>query len=108
MAKVVLDQAQVIASVGQGKATGMAKHVRMDAIKTRPLSRDRDDPMHGLARQRLMAFGDEQPRKLVPAQSEPSTKGAQCIAGDRLLDGQAVLEPRNPEPGLGKVDIVAA
>lgn len=108
VAKIILDQAQVIAFVCQGEAAGMAEHVGVNVAKTCPLSCNGDHPVHGLSGQRLTAFGNKQPGQEILARGEPAAKGAQFVAGDRLLDGQAVLEPCNPKPRLGKIDIVAA
>jgi len=56
----------------------------------------------------MAPLGDEEPRKVVLTLGEPSTKGAQFVAGDRLFDGQAVLEPGDPKPGLGKINVGTA
>lgn len=108
VAKIILDQAQVIASVRQGEATGMAEHMRMDMAKACPRCSDGDDPVDGLSGQGLTALGDKQPGKEILPQGEPATKGTKFVAGNRLLDRQSILEPRNPKPGLGKIDIVAS
>jgi hypothetical protein len=108
MTEVILDQSQIAPLVSESEPAGMAQHVRMDMGKAGPFRRHCDDPVHGLPGQGMAPFGDEQPGEVILAQGEPATKGAQFVAGDRLLDGQPILEPGNPKPGLGKVDIVTA
>ena len=108
MTEIILDQSQVAPLVGQGEPAGMAQHVRMDMGEIGSFRRCCNDPVHGLPGQGVAPFGDEQPGKMILTQGEPSAKSAQFVAGDRLLDGQAVLEPSHPKPGLRKIDIVAA
>jgi hypothetical protein len=106
--EVILDQAQVAPLVGESEPARMTQHVRVHMGEIGPSCRHCDNPVHGLPGQGMAPFGDEQPGEVILAQGEPATKGAQFVAGDRLLDGQAILEPGNPKPGLGKVDIVTA
>lgn len=73
MAEVVLDQAQVVAAIGEGKPTGMAKHVGMDMADPGTFSGDCEDIVDGLPGERLLPFGDEQPRQPVFALPEPAT-----------------------------------
>ncbi len=62
MAQIVLDGAQIVSFVGQGVATGMAKHVRMDLAQAGPLAGTPDKVVYALARELVAALGDEQPR----------------------------------------------
>jgi len=57
----------------------------------------RDEIVHALTRERLSAFGDEQPRERVGATGALALDGAQLVAGDGVFDIQAVLEPADPQ-----------
>ena len=60
-------------------------------------------PCHGLA-----PLGDEEPGQVIVARGQPALDGAQLVAVDGVLDGEAPLEPAHPEPGLGEVDVCAS
>ena len=85
MAEVVLDEPEVVPLVGEVVAAGMAQHVRPDAAETGALAGLTDEVVDGLARHRLAALGDEQPRQLILARREVALDGAELVAGDRLL-----------------------
>ena len=61
MPKVILDQPQVVAAVGQREAAGMSKHVRMHERQAGTSGRLGEQIVHRLTRERLPPFGDEQP-----------------------------------------------
>ena len=61
MAQVVLDEPQIVALVGKVEATRVAQHMRVDGPEPRPLGCRADQVIHRLARERLVALGDEQP-----------------------------------------------
>jgi hypothetical protein len=63
--------------------------------------------VHRLPGQRLTALGQEQPGELVRARGKVSFDSAQLVAGDRLLDREAILEPPHPQPGLLEIHFVA-
>src|SRR3954468_19288182 len=63
MAQVVLDEAQIVALVGKVEATRVAQHMRVDGPEPRPLGCRADQVIHRLARERLVALGDEQPQQ---------------------------------------------
>src|SRR5215217_5636412 len=65
MAQVVLNEAQIVALVGKVEAARVAQHVRMDGPEPRPLSGRADQVVHRLARERLTALRDEQPRQPI-------------------------------------------
>src|SRR3954464_6531925 len=92
MAQVVLDEAQIVALVGQIEAARVAQHMRMDGAEPRPLGGRADQVVHRLARERLVPLGDEQPGQPIRPHREIALDGAQLGAGDRLLDRQAVLQ----------------
>src|SRR5215203_5069137 len=108
MAQVVLDEAQIAALVGKVEAARVAQHMRMDGAEPRPLGCRADEVVHRLARERLAALGDEQPRQPIRPRGEIALDGAQLGPGDRLLDRQAVLQPLHPQPRLIEVDLIAA
>src|SRR5215210_2982630 len=108
MAQVVLDEAQIVALVGQIEAARVAQHMRMDRAEPRPLGCRADKVVHRLARKRLAAFGDEQPWEPIRPRAEIALDGAQLGAGDWLLDRQAILQPLHPQPRLIEIDLVAA
>jgi len=49
----------------------------------------------GLAGQLGLTFGQEQPRQVVFAGSWLALDGAELVAGDGMLNAEAVLEPRH-------------
>ena len=107
VAEVVLDQAQVVAAVGQREAAGVAQHVGPDAAEAGALADAPEQVVHRLARHGLAPLGDEEPGQIVVAHGQPALDGAQLVARDWVLDRQATLEPSHPEPALGEVDVAA-
>ena len=87
VAEIVLNETQIISTVGERESAGVTKHVRMDFRQPSPLGRCGDDVVDGLAGEWLSALGDEEPRQMIVARGKPALDGAQLIAGDRLLDG---------------------
>src|SRR3954468_21681722 len=85
MAQVVLDEPQIAALVGQIEAARVAQHMRMDGAEPRPLGGRADQVVHRLARERLAALGDEQPRQPIRPRGEIALDGAQLGPSDRLL-----------------------
>ncbi len=61
VAEVVLDEARVVALVGQREAAGMPKRVRMHAGQAGAFSGGADQVVDRLPGERLAALGDEQP-----------------------------------------------
>jgi hypothetical protein len=61
VAEVVLNEAQVMAFVGQCKAAGMPKRMRMHAGQARAFSFGAYQVVDRLPGERLAALGDEQP-----------------------------------------------
>ena len=57
----------------------------------------RDEVVHGLPRERLPAFGDEEPGERVGATGAVALDGAQFVAGDRMFDIQTALKPAYPQ-----------
>src|SRR4051794_6175401 len=70
--------------------------------------RGRYQVIDGLSGERLATFRDEEPGEAVRTGGQMALDCAEFIAGDRLFDGQSVLETPNPEAGLIEVDVVAA
>jgi hypothetical protein len=58
--------------------------------------------------ERLPAFGAQPPGKLVRARGEVAFDCAQLVAGNWLFDGEAILEPSYPRPGLLNTRFVPA
>ena len=73
MTKVVLDQAQVVAAIGERETAGMAQHVGMDMTETGPFSSHGEDIVDGLPGKRLPPFRDEQPRQKIVTLAEPAS-----------------------------------
>ena len=61
VAEVVLDQAQVVALVGEVVAAGVPERVRVDARQTGAPGGEADKVADGLPGKRLAAFRQEQP-----------------------------------------------
>ncbi len=108
VSEVILDEPQIVASVGEVEAAGVAQHVRVDRRQPGPFRGHGDEIIHGLARERLRALRHEEPGQRIRADGQISFDGAQLIAGDRMLDRQPVLEPADPQPRVVEVDLVAA
>jgi hypothetical protein len=82
MPKVILDQAQFVAAVGEREAAGVPQHVRIMWAAPGTRGRLRDEIVHRLTRERLPTFGNEQPREHVGAARHVSLDRAEFIAGD--------------------------
>ena len=108
VAKVILDQPEVVAPIREGEAAGVPQHVRMNRRQSGTLRRGREQVIDGLPGERLAAFGDEEPGEPVRTGCQIALDRAEFIARDRLFDGQPVLETANPEACLIEVDVVAA
>jgi hypothetical protein len=106
--EVVLDQAQIGAAVGESEAAGVPQHVGMDVRQPGARGRGGDQIVDGLPGERLVALRHKQPGQTVATGREIALDGPQFVASDRVLDGEAVLEPSHPEPRLVEVDLVAA
>ena len=77
VAEIILDQTQIVSFVRQREAAGMTQRVGVDVRKTGALRRRRDEVVHPLASQRLIALGNEQPRQRVGARRKVTFDGAQ-------------------------------
>lgn len=97
MAKIVLDQAQVAPSMGQGVAAGMAQHMRMNSSEPGPRRNDRHEIVDGLPRHRLIALGQEQPGQAVLPLAEEASDRSQLIASKRMAGRETTLQPVDPE-----------
>jgi hypothetical protein len=70
VAEVILDQTEIVAPVGESEAAGVPEHVGMDVGQPGADRRDGDQIVDGLAGERLVPLGREQPRQPVGAGSE--------------------------------------
>jgi hypothetical protein len=104
--EVVPHGAQVGALIGQVVAAGAAEHVRPDAPELCGLASDPHDIIDGLVGELCLPLGHEQPGQIVLPGGEVALDGAEFVAGDRVLDAQAALETRDPQPGT-LVELVA-
>ena len=91
MAKIILDQSQVVTAIGESKAAGMAQHMRVNLAQTGALCGGGYDIIDALPGQRLRPLRNKHPRQVILAQREPATDSAEFITSNRLLDGEAVL-----------------
>jgi Tn3 transposase DDE domain len=97
VAKVLLDQPEIVAPIREGEAAGVPEHVRMDRRQSSSPRRDRDQIIDGLTGECLAAFRDEEPGEPVRTGGQKALNRAEFITRDRLFDGQTVLETTNPE-----------
>ena len=65
VAKVILDQPEIVAPIRESEAAGVPEHVRMDRRQSGSLRRGRDQVIDGLTGERLAAFGYEEPGEPV-------------------------------------------
>ena len=96
--KIILDEPQIVAAIGEKEAARMAQHMRPDGRQAGMRRGTGNEVVHRLPGQRLTALGQEQPGELVRARGKVSFDSAQLVAGDRLLDREAILEPPHPQP----------
>src|SRR5262249_14800949 len=108
VAKVILDQPEIVTPIRQGETTGVPQHVRVDRRQAAAPRRGRDQVIDRLPAEWLAAFGDEEPGESVQTGGQISLDRAEFIARDRLFDCQPVLETPHPEAGLIEVEVVAA
>jgi hypothetical protein len=106
MPEIVLDEAQVVAAIRKIEAARMPQHVRPNRRQAGTRRRAGYQVIHRLPGKRLCAFGDEQPGELVDTSGEIPLDCAQLVAGDWLLDREAILETSHPQPGLPHIYLV--
>jgi hypothetical protein len=73
-----------------------------------PFRSHRDEVIHGLTCEGLLALGQEKPRERIGPSAEIALEGSELVTGDRVLDRQPALEPPDPEPRMVEVDFVTA
>ena len=56
VAKVILDQPEIVAPIRESEAAGVSQHVRIDRRQSGACRRGRDQVVDGLTGQRLAAF----------------------------------------------------
>jgi len=61
----------------------------------------------GLASELCLPLGHEQPGQIVLVGREVALDGAQFVAGNRVLDGEAALEPGDPNPRPLDIELAA-
>lgn len=108
MTEIVLDKPQIVPLVGKREAAGMAEHMGIDCAQICSCPRRPDDIVYRLSRERLPAFGNEQPRQRIISMRQPAADGAQLVARDRLFDAKTVLEAVDPDPRLREIDVFAS
>nr|WP_239992185.1 hypothetical protein [Rhodopila globiformis] len=86
----------------------MAQHMRVHRHQLGPPSGHSDEVIHGLPCEGLLALGQEKPRERIGPSAEIALEGSELVTGDRVLDGQPILEPLDPEPRVVEVDFVTA
>lgn len=86
VAEIILDEAQVVAAIGERESAGMPERMGMDVPQVGSHGGRGDDVIDGLTGERLAALGDEEPRQMIAARGQPALYGAQLVAGDRLLE----------------------
>src|SRR5262249_16875150 len=68
MPQIILDHAEIIATIGQGVAAAMPEHVRMDVKPhASALARDAHQVVDGKTCELIAALGEEEPRQLDSA-----------------------------------------
>jgi hypothetical protein len=65
VAKIVLNEPQIVAAIGEIEAAGMAQHVRPDGRQAGAHRGAGNEVVHRLPGERLTALGQEQPGELV-------------------------------------------
>jgi hypothetical protein len=83
----------------------MAQRVRVDVAETGAPGGGGDEIVSRLPGQGLASLGQEQPRQSIRSGGEVTLDGAELVAGDRLLDRKAALEPAHPQAGGGEVEV---
>ena len=80
------------ALIGQLKPARMPQHVGMKRTESGTPGSGTDEVVDRLPGHRLPAFRYNQPRQGVVACMQVALDRSQFIAGDRMLDGQTILE----------------
>jgi hypothetical protein len=107
VAKVILDQPEIVVPIRESEAAGMPQHMRMDRRQSGSLRGGRDQVIDRLTGERLAALGYEEPGEAVRPGCQIALDRAEFIARDRLFDGQPVLETPSPEACLIEVVVAA-
>src|SRR4051794_26862057 len=102
---VCLDARQIVATIGEIVATGVAQRVRVDVAETSTPGGGDDEIVHRLTGQGLASLGQEQPGQAIRAGGKMTPDGTELVPRDRLLDRKAVLEPAYPQAGGGEVEV---
>ena len=106
MAEVVLDEAEVMALVGEVVAAGVAERVRVEASQAGALGCDVHQVADGLPGEWLTALRQEQLGQVALPRCKVAPGRAQFVAGNGLLDGQPALEAMHPHHGAVQVQLV--
>ena len=107
MPKVIFDQAQAVAAVGEREAAE-CRSMCGCLVATRHARPPRRWKAPELTRERLATFGDEQPRERVGAARHVSLDRAEFIAGDGMLDIQPTLETPDSQTRVSEINFIAA
>ena len=109
MPQIILNQAQIITTVGQRVAAAMAQHVRMDVkLQTSPHPGNPDQVVDGRARKLIAALVEKELGQLgIATLRQVAFKRPQFIGLERLLGRQAPFETLNPDTPVCEVDVLA-
>ena len=103
VAKVVLDEAEVVALVREVESAGVAKRVRVNAFQVSPFGCSAHGVADRLSSKRVSAFAEKEPRQLAISLPQVPLDCTKLVDGNWLLDGQAVLQSPDPETRLLEV-----
>jgi len=99
VADVILHRAQIGPLIRKVIAAAVTQHVRPNPAELGLLAGEPDDVIHGLPGDCACRSDAKSQRRLSLRGGEVVLDRAQFIAGDRVLDAEAALEPSDPLAG---------